>query len=372
MRAGYDEVVLLTGFPSFVARAVLSELVSSGPRTLVLAVVRAKFAAEARALLDELPLDQRRRVVLLDGDAAAIDFGLSAVELAELARDVDRIHHAAHASYLGIERAAAEHINIGGAREAIEVAAACRDLKCMVVHSTAHVAGDRTGVVLEDDLKAGQRFRNVVEETNARAEKMMRVAMPRLPIAVVRPSTVIGDSRTGEVDRFDGPYLLVLLSVASPLDLQLPLLGRGDVPLNLVPIDYVARAACAIGRDERARGRTFHVVDPAPLTARRVFEVVARASGRRVPRGSIPANLAKALLRAPGLERVAQSPRAFVDSLVTPVTYDARGTTELLAGTGIECPPFESYVDKIVEYVDQRVREKRAKKVAVEIDDPLV
>jgi thioester reductase-like protein len=372
MRAGYDEVVLLTGFPSFVARAVLAELVSSGPRTLVFAVVRAKFAAEANALLDELPLDQRHRVVLLEGDAASIDFGLSAAELREVVRDVDRIHHAAHASFVGVDRATAEHTNIDGTREAIEVAAACRNLSCLVLHSTALVAGDRTGLVMEDALEAGQRFRNVVEETRARAEKMMRAAMPRVPIAVVRPSTVIGDSRTGEVDRFDGPYLLVLLSVASPVELQLPLLGRGEVPLNLVPIDYVARAACALGRDERARGHTFHLVDPAPLTARRVFEAVARASGRRVPRGSIPANLAKALLRAPGLERVAQSPRAFVDSLVTPVTYDARRASELLAGTGIECPPFESYVDKVVEFVEQRVREKRAKKAAVKVDDPLV
>src|SRR5207247_1662710 len=130
--------------------------------------------------------------------------------------------------------------------------------------------GDRTGVGLEEELKRGQSFRNVVEETKARAEKLIRAAMTELPIAVVRPTILIGNSNTGEVDRFDGPYLLILLIVTSPPDFALPLLGRGEAPLNLVPIDFVVRAACAIGKDPRAAGRTFHLVDPNPQTARRV------------------------------------------------------------------------------------------------------
>jgi thioester reductase-like protein len=370
-RPGYDEVVLLTGFPSFLARAMLGELVRP-PKTLVHAVVRTKFLAEARALLDELPLEQRSRVNVIEGDAAALDLGLSGAEFNELASEVDRIHHCAQVSYLGVDRGSAEHVNVGGAREILEFASACKTLECLVHHSTAHVSGNRTGLVLEEELKRGQTFRNVVEETKARAEKLMRAAMPRLPIAVVRPTIVIGDSQSGEVDRFDGPYLLVLLIVTSPAELALPILGTGDSPLHLVPIDYVVRAAAAIGRDPRARGRTLHVADSSPLTARRVFELVARAGGRRLPRGSIPANLAKALLRTPGLERFAQSPRAFLDAMLTPVSYSTASTDELLAGTDIRCPPFESYVDKIVEYVQLRVREKRAKKAALEIEDPLV
>ena len=371
MRAGYDDVVLLTGYPSFIARAMCTELVADGRRTLVHAVVRAKEAAEARALLDVLPLERRNRINLIDGDPAAMDLGLSGHEFNELTREVDRIHHCAQTTFLGVDEAAAEHLNVGGAREILEFAAACKGLKCLVFHSTAHVSGDRTGAVLEDDLKKGQSFRNVVEETKGRAEKLMRAAMPKIPIAVLRPAMIIGDSHTGEVDRFDGPYLLILLIVTSPPELAIPLLGPGDAPLHLVPIDYVVRAACAIGRDPRAPGRTFHLVDPNPLTTRRVFEVVARAGGRRSPRGSIPANLAKALLRTPGLERFAKSPRAFLDALITPVCYDAKNTRELLADTNIECPPFESYAEKVVEYVQLRLRERRAKKAATEVDDPL-
>lgn len=369
-RAGYDEVVLLTGFPSFAARKMCEELVRTGPRTLVHAVVPQKFEAEARDALDGLTLDERGRVNLVEGDAAAMDLGLSGAELASIAPEIDRIHHMAHVSYLGADRALAEFVNVGGAREILEVAALCTSLKCVMLHSSAHVSGDRTGLVLEGELDKGQEFRNVVEETIARAEKMARAAMPTLPVCVVRPTIVVGDSQTGEVDRVGGPYFLILLIVTSAPDFPLPLPGRPESLLHLVPVDYYVRAACALARDTRAPGRTFHVGDPSPLTAQRVFELVASAGGRRTPRGFIPANLTKALLRTPGFDRHAKGSRAFLDVLATPVSYSFANTTELLADTDVRCPPFESYVEGLVDYVQLRLREKRARDA--EVDDPLV
>src|SRR5438309_597100 len=83
-------------------------------------------------------------------------------------------------------------------------------LLALVHKSTAPVSGDRRGMVLESELDRGQRARNVVEATKLRAEKIVRNAAREVPVIVVRPTTVIGDSQTGEVDRLDGPYLLVL------------------------------------------------------------------------------------------------------------------------------------------------------------------
>lgn len=358
-RSGWDDVVLLTGFPSLLARKTMSALLAEPRKTLVHAIVRAKFIADARRALDRLPAAERERVNVLEGDAAAMDMGLSGSEYRALAAEVDVIHHCAAVSYPGVERAHAEQVNVGGAAEALELASACRRLECLVHHSTASVSGDRSGVVLEDDLDAGQHFHNAVEETRARAERMMRRAMPRLPICVVRPTILVGDSVTGEVDRLDGPYLLILLMLTSPSDFAVPLPGRGDVRLNLVPVDYAARAAVRLGRDPRAAGRTFHIADPSPLTARRVFELVARAGGRPTPRGFIPANLTKALLRTPGIERFVRSPRAFLEMLGTNTTYSTKNTDELLAGTGERCPPLEAYVDAIVTHVRGRLRERR-------------
>lgn len=363
------EVTLLTGFPSFAARKMCAELVKD-PRALVHAVVHPKFAREAAEARAGLSPEERARLNLLEGDAAAMDLGLSGAEWKSLVAEVDVIHAMAQVSWLGAERALAEQVNVGGAREILEFARHAPQLRCLVFHSSASVSGDRTGLVLEQDLDKGQSFRNVVEETLARAEKMMRAAMPKIPICVVRPTTLVGDSRTGEVDRLDGPYFLILLIVTSPPDFPIALPARADVPLHVVPVDYFVRAARAIGRDPRAPGLTFHIGDPTPLTARRVFELVAAAGGRRVPRGFIPANITKALLRTPGIDRLAKSPRAFVDALATDVTYAFANTTELLADTDVRCPPFESYVEELVAFVQERLRDKRSRE-RDEVRDPL-
>src|ERR1700722_2935859 len=99
-----DDVVLLTGYPSLVARAVCTELLARDPKARVVALVRSKFLADARTSRDELPAERRKRLRFLEGDAAAIDLGLSGTEWKELARDITRIHHCAQVTYLGVDR----------------------------------------------------------------------------------------------------------------------------------------------------------------------------------------------------------------------------------------------------------------------------
>ncbi len=355
------DVVLLTGYPALVARAVCAELLTRDPSARVVAVVRTKFLDAARAAQRALPPADQTRLTFLEGDAAALDLGLSGPEWKALAREATLIHHCAEVTYLGVDARTAERLNVDGVVEILELARACTRLQALVLHSSAHVSGTRRGVVREDELEAGQGFRNAVEQTKARGERLARAAMAELPIVVLRPSIVVGDTRTGEVDRLDGPYLLVLLMVTSPPELPVPLPGRGDDPVNLVPVDWLARAAVALGREPSARGKTFHLVDPDPPSTRRVFELVARAGGRRGPRGSIPTNLAKALLRTPGLDRLARSPRAFLETLTTRVAYDARHAEALLPRLGVPpCPAFETYVDALVEFVQERVRQRKA------------
>src|SRR5438105_2212997 len=100
---------------------------------------------------------------------------------------------------------------------------------------------------------------------------------------VLRPSIVVGDSRTGEIDRFDGPYTIAMLLVTSPLQVPVPLPGDGVAPLNVVPIDFVVAAALHIGDDPRSVGRTFHLVDPSPSSSRRIYEQIAQRAGKKQP-----------------------------------------------------------------------------------------
>jgi len=367
-------VALVTGLPtSFLATRVVRRLLESDPEIEVRCVVQAKSMAKARAFvrsLDAAPHGSSRgatrkptgqRVTLIEGDAASIDLGLSGKEFRELAEEVTLIHHCASVTYLGAHRDVAEAANEGGAREIVELALSAKHLSRLVHWSTALVSSPRRGYVLEEELEPQKNFRNMIEETRFRAEAIVREAMPEVPTTILRPTTLVGDSLTGEIDRLEGPYLLILLLLSAPLDLRLPIPGNGEIPLNLVPIDYVVAAGCRIAFDPRSAGRCFHIIDPAPLTSRRVFELIASAAGRPLPRGSVPTGLAAKLLRAPGLDRVSHVPRGFLDQLATEVVYDDRGARELLEGSGVECPPVESYVGTMVRYVrDEQVRRRSA------------
>ena len=369
--SGYESTVLLTGFPSFVARRMAEHLLREEPRTLLYCVVKSKLAGPAEAFAQTLPSVQRKRLILFEGDVAAMDMGLSGAEFNEISSRIDRLFHFAAISYFEADPKVARHVNAQGAKEALEMSRAAPKLRNLIHLSTASVSGTRTGLVMEADPPSPGPYRTVIEETRAHAERILRRASHRLPISIVRPSIIIGDSETGEVDRFDGPYPLILLILTSPARASLPV--RGDLPLNMVPVDFVIQAAHLIGSSDRSAGRTFHLVDPSPLSARRVFEIVAHVAGRRSPRGFVPSYMARSMIRAPGIERVVQSPRAFLELLTTHVRYDAKNATSLLRGTGVQCPPFESYVDNIVAYVKLRIRERLRKRDddMQHVDDPL-
>ena len=372
-----DQVALLTGFPSvFLARRVLGKMLSSEPQTRVVCLTPRKQVDAAEAELRTLPQEQRRRTEIAIGDTVDMDFGMSGAHFLELGKRVDVVHHCAFATYAGVRREAAERVNVTGTGEVLELCEESQRDCRLVLWSTATVSGKLQGRVPEAELPPPASFPSVVEETRFRAEQMVRQAMNHVPTTILRPSIIVGDSTTGEIDRMEGPYLLILLMLSSPVDLRMPLPGRGDVSLNLVPIDYVVEAGYAISKDPRSVGRTFHIVDQSPLSARRVFELIAEATGRPGPVGSLPSQLATALLRTPGLERFSHIPRTFLEQLATDVTYDARNTRELLMGTGIECPKAASYLTVMVDYVraEQQRRaagKQRARGHDEPVDDPL-
>lgn len=364
-----DESVLVTGFPSFTATRLVRKILADDDSATVHLLAREKFARAAEEFLAPLPDSQRKRVQIVVGDVCDMDLGLAGAEYKALAEKVTTIHHLAGIYYLGVEKRVAERVNIDGTRGIIELAGECRKLRRLCHWSTATVSGKRKGVILEEELDCGQQFKNFYEETKFEAEKLARAAQRRLPVTVFRPAIIVGDSKSGEIDKFDGPYYLMVLIVQGPLDVHLPLPGRGVAPMHLVPIDYVVDAAYALSLDDRAAGGTFHLVDPAPFAARQIYELVAERAHKKRPRGFIPTGIAKALMRTPGLERLARAPLSFLEGLDQLTFYNPRHTLELLRGTGITCPPFDGYVDNIIRYV-REVHAARRQKLEDEVFDP--
>jgi len=174
---------------------------------------------------------------------------------------VTDVLHAAEQSTLSSPREEMRRVNLTGTQAVLELAIDCRKLRRFTHLSTVFVSGDRVGVIAEDELAYGQAFRNPYEESKFEAELLVRRAMGQIPATVLRPSIVVGDTKTGEIDRFEGPYALAILLVTSPLQVPVPLPGDGIAPLNAVPIDYVVDASAAIHKD-LAPSDALHLVDP--------------------------------------------------------------------------------------------------------------
>ena len=348
---------LVTGFPKLLARRMAQAILAETPDSQVALLVQDKHAEDAKPFVERLPA-QRARVLV--GDVASMHLGLSTGESRELAQGCTDVIHAAEWSHLGADRALLERVNVEGTRAVVELAQDCRKLRRLTHFSTVFVSGDRAGVIAEDELSAGQAFRNAYEETRFEAEILVRRAMGQLPCTVLRPSIVVGDSKTGEIDRFEGPYTIAILLVTSPLAVPLPLPGDGVAPLNVVPIDFVVTAAARIHHDPRAVGRTFHIVDPNPSSSRRVYELVAQREGKKLPRLSLGYKLTDALLKLPGLERLTREQRMAIAYVNHLSFYSSRNTLELLDGTGIRCPPIESYLDKLIDYARETLKKKES------------
>jgi dephospho-CoA kinase len=366
------EVALVTGFPAFTAKRMIAKLLTSEPDTKLYVLAQAKFAEDAQRHLDGLGAPTSRAEVLI-GDICDMDLGLSSTEYRALSKQLTWIHHLAGIYFMGIDDATARRVNVSGTRTVLDLARDAGRLERVVHWSTAMVSGDRKGTFYEEDLEAGQKFHNGYERTKFEAERLVRTAMKQLPITIVRPGIIVGDSKTGEIDKLDGPYYLMVLIATNASGLRLPLLGRGDSPLHLVPIDYVIDAAWHIGRQEASAGKTFHLVDPNPLKARAVFDSVADHAHTEKPRGHIPGPIARAVLKTPGLSRLGRGPLAFVDILDHVVHYDQTNTIQALSGSRIVCPPLPDYLGTLVRYVIDVTKPGEApiRPSSDEIPDPL-
>jgi thioester reductase-like protein len=344
---------LVTGFPGLLGTRLVERLAALPGERLVL-LVQPPHAAQARQALGDRPGAE-----VLEGDVAHIHLGLSGAEWRGLTRHLTHAWHLAAKTRLGSDDRLLQSVNLEGTRTVLELCAQAPRLSRLVHFSTAFVSGTRRGVVGEDELEAGQAFHNAYEESKFQAERLVHLARATVPATVLRPSLVIGDSRTGEIDRFEGPYALALALARAPVAMPLPLPEDPQAPLNVVPIDFVLDAAMVIGRHPAAGGRTVHLVDPAPLPARQVYELIARRLGRRLATVPIPQRALEALRRLPLVDRFggrAGQALHYVDHLAS---YDTHHLLELLEGSGVRCPPITDYLDRIIEFVQADFARRR-------------
>jgi thioester reductase-like protein len=345
-----------TGYPGFIGSGLLPRVLERDPMARAVCLVQAKFISLSRTRLAELRLAYPHvvdRVDLVEGDITLPDLGLDPAAERH-AREATQIWHMAAAYDLSVSREVAVRVNVEGTRHVLDLASRCADLRRFHHVSTCYVSGRYSGVFAEEDLEKGQAFNNSYEETKFLAEvEVRRAADAGLPTTVYRPAIVVGNSRTGETQKYDGPYFVVQWVLRQPGTTVVPVVGDPDATrVNVVPIDFVVDAIAHLSSLPHAAGRTYHLADPDPLTVTQLLEVIERATGKKLRTVTLPRRTAKwAIDKVPGVYRLIRIPSAAVDYFAHPTHYSVHQMRTDLAGSGISVPAFETYADRLVSYM---------------------
>jgi thioester reductase-like protein len=341
-------LVFFTGFPGFIGRRLVARLLADDPELRVATLVEEKMADDARDCAQKV--DGGDRIEVLTGDITDRRLGLPDDAYDRLVGEMTSAHHLAAIYNLAVPFEIAQKVNVEGTGNVLELCARAENLDRLNYVSTAYVAGQRKGVVYEHELNLGQQHKNHYESTKFLAEVWVREYMDKVPTTVYRPAIVVGDSKTGETQKFDGPYY-ILRTIQRMGSAPLATFGRSEAPFNVVPVDFIVDAIAAAAADSAAVGETLHLVDPDPVSAAELFSALAREYAGREPKMSVPPKMVENSLRfAPVRKAFHGAPRESIQYLNHPVTFDTRRAEEVLGRSGVRVPSFQDYVANMVKF----------------------
>ena len=357
---------VVTGGTGFIGRRVVSQLLARGDDAEVWVLVR----RESLARFEQLALQWGARAKPLVGDLTGVDLGLTDEAIAELGV-VDHVVHCAAIYDITVAEAEQRAANVEGTRAVIALA---RRLDATLHHvSSIAVAGTYRGEYTEDDFDVAQDLPTPYHQTKFEAELLVR-STQGLRYRVYRPAVVVGDSRTGEMDKVDGPYYFFgVLAKLARLPKFTPMLLPDTGRTNIVPVDFVVDALVALLHSEDRDGQTFHLTSPKTIGLRGIYRGVAPAAGLPPLRGSLPRSFAAPIVLATGRAKVLRNmaatqlgiPAEILDVVDLFPTFTSDNATEALRGTGISVPDFASYAPKLWRYWVEHLDPDRARR-----DDP--
>lgn len=367
MVAHDGRAIFLTGATGLVGSELLRRYAKQGVR--VYALMRAPSVAA---------LQQRRADVLADlglapsagesviparGDVTLHDLGLEPELKERLAREVTDVIHCATDIHFGRALDASRAVNLLGVVNLMNLVRRWHGVERVAHVSTAHVAGQRTGVIYEDELVHSAGFVNAYEQSKYEAEVYLRGLMADLPIAVYRSSTLIGNAATGRVRQFNFMHQTVRLCLNNLVP-ALP--GDPDGPVDLIAIDWLADALVHLIDEAFTPGGTYHLVagrehslsfgelldftveclEQSPYRQRdhelRVPGIVSLATFDALLQEAVAAGTREA--------QVLGAFNHFIPHMALPKAFDRRHTREALAGSDIELPAVRRYYPRIVDY----------------------
>ncbi|MBD3656630.1 SDR family oxidoreductase [Marinobacter sp.] len=357
----------LTGGTGFIGRFLIDKLLARGGTVHVL--VREQSQDKLAALRERWGADESRvRAVI--GDLSSPNLGIDNDTLADLKGNIDHFFHLAAVYDMGADEDAQKVANIEGTRNACNAAAAMQATRFHHVSSIA-AAGLFKGTFREDMFEEAEKLDHPYLLTKHESEKVVREEC-KVPFRIYRPGMVIGHSRTGEMDKVDGPYYFfkMIQKIRHALPQWVPTIGIEGGRLNIVPVDFVVDAMDHIAHLEGEDGQCFHLVDSDPYKVGEILNIFSDAG--HAPRmamrvdsrmfGFIPPFIRQSIKNLPPVKRLTSAvlddmgiPPSVLSFINYPTRFDARETERVLKDSGIRVPRLPDYAPVIWDYWERNL-----------------
>ncbi|MBP9806279.1 MAG: SDR family oxidoreductase [Candidatus Accumulibacter sp.] len=358
----------VTGATGFIGKRLVAKLLGR-PGSIVHILVRTSELPRLPELHAYWGGDESR-VIPIVGDLTQPGLGVAKADLRKLQGKIEHFFHLAAIYDLKASADDQQSANVDGTRNTVRLAEAIDARHFHLVSSIAS-AGLYEGLFREDMFEEAENLDNPYFRTKHESEGIVRKEC-KVPWRIFRPAIVVGDSRSGEMDKIDGPYYFFKLiqKMRRILPSWMPTIGIEGGRINLVPVDFVVAALDHIAHLEGRDGQCFHLTDPAPMRVGDLLNTFARAAhapemGLRVNAallGFIPGSVRQAMFALTPVRRVRKAvmkdlglPDDILDFVNYPTRFDCRETQRALQGTGIAVPPLDSYAWRLWDYWERHL-----------------
>jgi thioester reductase-like protein len=256
----------VTGGTGFIGKRLARRLLQRSKEQVYILTFNA--TPESMASLMEFWGRDYARVTAIAGDISKPDLGIAPKDVRRLKGKIDHFFHLAAVYDLAADPSQVMKANVQGVANALAFAKTVCARRFHHMSSIA-AAGLFDGVFREDMFEEARGLEHPYFASKHRGEALVR-AETKVPWRIYRPGIVVGDSKTGKIDKIDGPYYFFKLipKLRDILPHWAPMIGLEGGRINVVHLAHLD------GLD----GRTFHLTDPSPLRVGEVLNVLARAA----------------------------------------------------------------------------------------------
>jgi len=358
----------VTGATGFIGKRLVRKLLAR-KGSVVYFLLREESKDKVPSLLDYWGVAKTRAIPVY-GNLRAAKLGISKEDTKTLAKHVDHFFHLAAIYDLKAHAEEQMAVNIDGTRNAVAFANAI-GVGCLHHVSSIAAAGLYEGIFREDMFDEAENLEHPYFSSKHESEKVVRKEC-KGAFRIYRPGMVVGDSRTGEMDKIDGPYYFFKLiqRIRQLLPPWMPTIGLEGGRINIVPVDYVVDAMDHIAHLPKLDGKCFHLTDPEPMRVGDVLNTFARAAhaptmSLRINAallGFIPKSIKKGMMSLTPVRRVRAAvmkdlglPEDMMQFINYPTRFDNRDTATALKGSGISCPHLDDYACRLWDYWERNL-----------------